>query len=247
MKKRTKKPFIVLSLFSVCITLFSLARASAPLSSYEAQFEVIADVNSRFRDVLVELKLTYGDYDASRTKDMKLIEAPAVEDISVTDGEGNQLNFTIKPGAKESTIIWNLRDAPEGKQVVIIRFKLPGAITTKEGRNIFGAYWVGGFIDPVERALYRFIFPPGYSFKECSVYPQYGYEEKIVDGKREVRVDIAPLKGESFALAFTPDFGEWIGSVQDPEDMALKSDLEKNDAQKEGALSAKELKVLKKR
>ncbi len=242
MKKRTQKLFLVLSLFSVFITLFSLARASAPLSSYEAQFEVIADVNSRFRDVLVELKLTYGDYDASRTKDMKLIEAPAVEDVAVTDGEGNQLGFTVKTGAKESTIIWNLRSAPEGKQVVIIRFKLPGAITTKEGRNIFGAYWVGGFIDPVERALYRFIFPPGYSFKECSVYPQYGYEEKIVDGKREVRVAIAPLKGESFALAFTPDFGEWKGSVQDPEDIALKSDLEKNDAQKEEALSAKELK-----
>ena len=242
MKKRTKKTFIVLSLFSVFLTIFSMARASAPLSSYEAQFEVIADVNSRFRDVLVELKLTYGDYDASRTKDMKLIEAPAVEDVAVTDGEGNQLGFTVKTGAKESTIIWNLRSDPGGKQVVIIRFKLPGAITTKEGRNIFGAYWVGGFIDPVERALYRFIFPAGYLFNECSVYPQYGYEEKIVDGKREVRVAIAPLKGESFALAFTPDFGEWQGNAHYPEDIELKSDLGKNDVQKEKALSTKELK-----
>jgi len=242
MIKRTQKPFLVLSLFSVFITLFSLAHASAPLSSYEAQFEVIADVNSRFRDVLVELKLTYGDYDASRTKDMKIIEAPAVQDVDVTDGGGNQLGFTIKTGAKESTIIWNLRSAQEGKQVVIIRFKLPGAITTKEGRNIFGAYWVGGFIDPVERALYRFIFPPGYLFKECSVYPQYGYEEKIVDGKREVRVAIAPLKGESFALAFTPDFGEWKGSTQDAEDIAFKGDLGENDVQKEETLSTKESK-----
>ena len=244
MKKRTQKPFLVLSLFSVFITLISLARASAPLSSYEAQFEVIADANNRFRDVLVELKLTYGDYDVSRTKDMKLIEAPAVQDVAVTDGEGNQLGFTIKTGAKESTIIWDLRKAQEGQQVVIIRFKLPGAITTKEERNIFGAYWVGGFIDPVERALYRFIFPPGYSFKECSVYPQYGYEEKIVDGKREVRVAIAPLKGESFALAFTPDFGEWKGNTQDPEDIALKSDLVKNDLQTEETVSTKESKGL---
>jgi len=237
MKKRTQKPFLVLSLFSVFITLFTLARASAPLSSYEAQFEVIADEKSRLRDVLVELKLTYGNYDASRTKDMKIIEAPAIQDVAVTDGEGNQLGFTVKTSAKESTLVWNLRNAPEGKRVVIIRFTLPGAITTKEGRNIFGAYWVGGFIDPVERALYRFIFPPGYSFKECSVYPQYGYEEKIVDGKREVRVAMAPLKGESFALAFTPDFGTWQGNGQDQEGIALKSDLGKSDPEKKETVS----------
>jgi TolA-binding protein len=233
MKKRTQKVFLVFSIFSAFTTLLSLAHASVPLSSYEARFEVIADVDNRFRDVLVELKLAYGDHDVSRIKDMKLIEAPVVEDVAVTDGAGNQLGFTVKTGEKESTIIWNLTSAQAGKQVVIIRFRLPGAITTKEGRNIFGAYWVGGFIVPVERALYRFIFPAGYAFKECSVYPQYGYEEKIVDEKREVNVAIAPLKGESFALACKPDFGEWKRSLEEAKTMALKSDPAKNNVEKE--------------
>jgi TolA-binding protein len=76
------------------------------------------------------------------------------------------------------------------------------------------------------------------------VYPQYGYEEKIADEKREVSVAIAPLKGESFALAFTPHFGEWKGIAQHPETIALKSDLEKNDVQKEQGFSTRESRVL---
>jgi len=235
MKKSTQKAFLVFSLFSVFITLLPFARASATLSSYEARFEVIADANNKFGDVLVELKLAYGDDGVSQTKDMKIIEAAVVKDVAVTDGKGKKLGFTVKPGEKESAIIWDLTSVQEGNQAVIIRFKLPGAVTTKEGRNIFGAYWVGGFIVPVEKALYRFIFPPGYSFKECSVYPQYGYEEKIVDGKKEVSVAIAPLKGESFALAFTPDFGEWKGIVKQAETIPLESDLGKKDVQEEPA------------
>ena len=94
MKKLIKKPFLVFSIFSVVITLLFFSSASASLSSYEARFEVVADVNNRLADVLVELKLAYGDHDASRTKDMKLIEAPVVEDVVVTDGAGKELGFT---------------------------------------------------------------------------------------------------------------------------------------------------------
>ena len=140
MKKRTQKVLLLFILFSCFTTVLSLAHASVPLSSYEARFEVIADVNNRFRDVLVELRLAYGDHDVSQINDMKIVEAAVIQDVAVTDGRGNQLDFTVKTGAKESTIGWNLSSAQEGTEVVVIRFRLPGAITTKEGRNIFGAY-----------------------------------------------------------------------------------------------------------
>ena len=52
-----------------------------------------------------------------------------------------------------------------------------------------------------------------------------------MDGKREVSVAIAPLKGESFALASTPYFGEWEATTQHPDTKTLKSDLEKDDIQ----------------
>ena len=190
MKNRTHKIFLFFSLFSFFITLHCLADASVPLSSYEARFEVIADVNDRLRDVLVELTLAYGDHDVSEINDMKIVEAAVIQDVAVTDGKGNQLEFAVKTNGKESTIRWKFPRVQGNSEVVIIRFILPDAVSTKEGRTIFGAYWVGGFIVPVERALYRFIFPPGYSFNECSVYPQYGYQEKIVDEKREVSVSL---------------------------------------------------------
>ncbi|MCK5186846.1 MAG: tetratricopeptide repeat protein, partial [Deltaproteobacteria bacterium] len=44
---------------------------------------------------------------------------------------------------------------------------------------------------------------------DCSIYPQYKYEEKLVDRRRQVEVSITPLKDESFALAFSPTFIEW--------------------------------------
>jgi len=195
-----------------CMILIFLATVSlsfASLTSYDARFEVIENGEGRLTDVKVDLKLTYGKYDREQTKDMKLVEADSLESVEVEDGAGKPLGFKIVPGTKVSKLVWDLKGESEKPREVTIRFTLPNSIREKEGRSVFGAYWVGGWIVPVEKARYQFIFPTGYAFSECSVYPQYGYEAKDEDGKREITVTISPLKGESFAIAFAPSLEQW--------------------------------------
>jgi TolA-binding protein len=233
MMNNSRKIFLIVSMIVLILSTFSLSSASSSLSSYEANFEVIENVQGRLTDVQVELKLTYGDYDREQTRDMKLVEADSIEAVEVIDGAGNPLGFKIIPGAKESKIIWDLNGEAAKDREVIVRFKLPNAITEKEGRSVFGAYWVGGWVVPVEKAHYRFIFPPGYAYRECSVYPQYGYEAKAAGEKREVAITIAPLKGESFALAFEPSFEQWKAISGHHADTAIKKESGEETRQKE--------------
>ena len=155
---------------------------------------------------------------------MKLVEADSIESVEVVDGEGKPLGFNIVPGTKESKIVWDLNGETEKPREVTIRFRLSNAITEKEGRSVFGAYWVGGWVVPVEKARYQFIFPKGYGYSECSVYPQYGYEATDADGKREITVTISPLKGESFALAFAPSLGQWEEVSRQPTERVAQID-----------------------
>ena len=224
---------LIVNMILLVLSTFSLSSASSSLSSYEANFEVIENVQGRLTDVQVELKLTYGAYDREQTRDMKLVEADSIEAVEVIDGAGNPLGFEVIPGTKESKIIWNLNGEADKDREVTVRFKLPNAITEKEGRSVFGAYWVGGWVVPVEKAHYRFIFPPGYAYQECSVYPQYGYEATAAGEKREVAITIAPLKGESFALAFAPSFETWKEISRPPADMLVKKEAGEETEQNE--------------
>ena len=206
MIKYFPKAVLIFSVFSFSVSSLWLSAASASLSSYEATFEVIPNKDKQLRDVQVELKLTYSKRNELPERDMKSIAAQAIDAVEVIDGKGKPLSFKVNRGEKTSTIIWNLTSVTKKNREVIVRFRLPQAITLKGKRNIFGAYWVGGLEVPVEKALYRFIFPVGYSYQECSVYPKYDYEEKIENGKKQITIAMAPLKGESLALAFAPVF-----------------------------------------
>ncbi|TNF53456.1 tetratricopeptide repeat protein [bacterium] len=218
-------------LISCMILLFlataSFSFASSSLSSLDARFEVFENGEGRLTDVKVELRLTYGKYDREQTKDMKLVEADSLESVEVVDGAGKPLGFKIVPGTKVSKIVWDLNGETEKPREVTIRFTLPNSIREKEGRSVFGAYWVGGWIVPVENARYQFIFPTGYAYSECSVYPQYGHEAKEADGKWEITVTISPLKGESFALAFAPSLDQWEAVSRQPAKLAARIDENK--------------------
>lgn len=201
---------LLISLFCLFLTYTSNSIASTSLSLYEATFEVIANSKGEFRNIQVELKITYHIEGKLKREGKKYIEARSIESVQVTDGEGKPLRFDVSnSGKRYSKISWYFPNVTEGEQVVVLRFRLPNAITTKEEKNYFGAYWVGSWLIPVDKALYRFIFPEGYSYRDCSIYPQYKYEEKLVDRRRQVEVSITPLKDESFALAFSPTFIEW--------------------------------------
>ena len=204
---------LLISLFCLFLTHTSNSIASISLSLYEATFEVIANSKGEFRDIQVELKITYYIKGKLKKEGKKYVEARPIEAVQVTDREGNPLRFDVsKSGKRYSKISWYFPSVTEGEQVVVIRFRLANAITSKEWKNYFGAYWVGSWLVPVDKALYRFVFPEGYSYRDCSIYPQYKYEEKLVDRRKQVEVSITPLKDESFALAFSPTFIEWEGT-----------------------------------
>ena len=99
-----KKLLLIISLFCIFSlpTFFSPARAS--LSSYEATFEVIANNQDVFRDVQVELTITYSTQGELTKRDMKLIEAPSIDAVEVTDGAGNPLRFKVSSDKKHSKI-----------------------------------------------------------------------------------------------------------------------------------------------
>ncbi|KPJ58922.1 MAG: hypothetical protein AMJ42_02435, partial [Deltaproteobacteria bacterium DG_8] len=211
--KVVKITVLIFSAFLVILLLTSLSIASTSLSHYEATFEVIANQKNEFSDIQVELKIIYHIDNELKTSGMKLVEAQSIEAIQVTDGEGKPLRFEVsRSGKRNSKISWYFPGVSEGKQGVIVNFKLPDALPVEGGKSCFRAYWVGSWIMPVDKALYRFIFPAGYSYKVCSVYPQYEYKEKEVEGKKQIEISMAPLKGESFALAFSPSFTEWQGT-----------------------------------
>lgn len=199
-------------LFAVLAPTFS-AIASTSLSHYEAIFEAVANNQGEYKDIQAELKITYQIDNKLKTGGMKFVEAQSIEAVQVTDGEGKPLRFQIShSGKRYSKISWHFPGISKGEQVVIVHFKLPDALSVVGGKNYFRAFWVGSWVVPVDKALYRFIFPAGYSYKECSIYPQYEYKEKIVEGKKQIEVPIAPLRGESFTLAFSPSFREWEGA-----------------------------------
>ena len=204
------KTAVLFNMFLLIVVPASLSIASTSLSLYEATFEVIANQKNEFRDVQVELKITYHINNKLKTGGMKFVEAKSIEAVQVTDGNGKPLKFQVsRSGKRYNKISWYFPGISKGEQVVIVRFNLPDVISVAGGKNYFRAYWVGSWVVPVDKALYRFIFPAGYSYKECSVYPQYEYKEVIVEKKRQVEVPIVPLKDESFALAFSPSFTEW--------------------------------------
>ena len=195
----------------------------ASLSLYEASFEVMPNASKQWNDIQVELKITYGENNALRRRDMKSIAVKSLKAVEVREGGGKPLPFKVTPGKKQSTLIWDLPGGQRADQTVTIRFYLRDGITIKEGKNYFGAYWTGGgFSVPVEKAVYRFVFPPGYSYQSCSVYPKYGYTEGVQDNKKWVAVSMGPLQGESFALAFSPSFITWQGGVKPAAESALR-------------------------
>ena len=207
------KTAVLFNLFLLIVVPASLSIASTSLSFYEATFEVVANQKNEFRDVQVELKITYHIDKGLKKKGMEFVESQSMEAVQVTDGEGKPLKFQVtRSGKRDSKISWNFPGTSKGEQVVFVRFKIPDALSVAGGKNYFKFYWIGSWVVPVEKALYRFIFPAGYSYEECSVYPPYKYKEEIVEEKRQIEVPIVPLKDESFALAFSPSFTEWRGT-----------------------------------
>ena len=211
--KHVKAPLIFsLIYFLTYLAAFS-AYASVSISSYEATFKVITNAKGEHRDIQAELTITYRIQGELKTGGMKLVEAPSLDAVEVTDGGGNSLPFHVVPSGKRyNKIIWSFPRTNESEQRVIIRFTIPGAVATVGGKGYFKAYWVGSWVVPVDKALYRFIFPAGYSYQECSIYPRYEFSERVVGEERQIEVSITPLKGESFALAFSPCFSEWKGT-----------------------------------
>ena len=108
--------FLLFSVFPMILVPTSLSIAATSLSHYEATFEIIPDSRGDFRDVKTELKVTYRIDGGLKTGGMKFIEAPSIDAVQVTDGEGKPLRFKVsRSGKRYSRINWYFPGISEGE------------------------------------------------------------------------------------------------------------------------------------
>src|SRR5512141_1451920 len=113
------------------------------ISPYQATFEVEPRAHHRY-DVRVTLELTYRVLDAPKSEGFKFVGELPVTDISVTDEQGHPLRWR-KDAMRETRIRWSFPPVSNGDMKVVVRFRIPDALSGDARASYFSAPWLKNF------------------------------------------------------------------------------------------------------
>ena len=183
-----------------------VAYADYRVSRYVVTFEVVPNRRGELCDVRVTLEVTYDVRDETKSSGSKFVGTTQIEDVSVTDGEGQPLEFKVKH-LEEEQIEWSFPAVRDGQQTVIAQFTIPDALQGNKKRNTFRADWSKNWKVEVSNVTYRFIFPEDFDYKYIDI-PSMGYHERAMNGRRIIEVSMDELWATPFRVTFSPGLVE---------------------------------------
>ena len=104
---------------------------------------------------------------------------------------------------RETRLNWSFAAAGPGLKRVILSFTIPNALTNgSSNENRFEAEWAGVFKVPVNKAVYRFVFPDNSERHVSSTPAEYTVKER--NGCRSIEMTQAPFHNSNFEITFWP-------------------------------------------
>lgn len=237
MRKMKIPASLILALVALALVATpAVAAPSYTISHYEATFELVPDGAGKLRDVAVTLYITYDITSGPKSSGFKFIGTLPVKDISVTDGSGKPLKHRLEK-LEENRITWYFPAVNRGKQTVIARFVLVGALRGTLKLNSLRFEWVKNWKVPVHDATYRFILPEDYAYDSLTVSPP---GKRIVQyrGRRAIEVHMERLSSTPFTLGFSPGVAEGKPTPRAPTRQPASSSSRKSSGGGSGWLGA---------
>jgi len=121
----------------------------------------------------------------------------------VTDRTGGALQWK-KEVLSETRISWTFPPVSNGDMTVIVRFRIPNALTGDIRGNFFDASWIKTFRVKVTDATYRFILPKGFQPEKFSLAPHSFTIGKFENGRVMIEAKDAVVRAGYFGVSFSP-------------------------------------------
>ena len=165
----TKVFLIQIILFFVTATA---GYAADKLDPFSAEFTIISDGSSLWSDMSVTLDFKIHNSGKEKLRGSKFVCMEDIDSLSVTDGEGGRLAFTIKKFPRKR-IVWDYGPAKQSVRRARISFIMRKAVKKQGGNYLINIDWIGGWKRRVLNAAYSMVFPEDVSKKDIiSIYPK---------------------------------------------------------------------------
>ena len=189
--------------FSLMLALTAAPRSSADTEDYSIENYELTVVSMQARaSVRVTMDITYRIRSGTKSTGFKYIGNYDVEQLSGQDGEGRTLTTSVEH-QRETRVNWSFAAAGPGLKRVILNFTIPDAITNgSSNENRFEAEWAGVFKVPVNKAVYRFVFPDNAERHVSCTPAEYTIRER--NSCRSIEMTQAPFHNATFEMTFWP-------------------------------------------
>jgi hypothetical protein len=198
-------------LLALSVTVWSAAETEDySIDNYELTVQSHAESTS----VRVTMDITYRIRSGVKSTGFKYVGNYDVEQLSGQDGEGRAIKTSVDH-QRETRVNWSFPAAGPGLKRVILTFTIPHAITNGTGNeNRFEADWAGVFKVPVNKSVYRFVFPDNAARTVVCTPSQYAIKER--NSCRSIEMTQAPFHNATFEITFWPriaDGGTTLASL----------------------------------
>src|SRR4029078_12168314 len=151
---------IGLFVFSLLLALAATERSTADTEDYSIDnYELTVQSMQARTSVRVTMDITYRIRSGTKSTGFKYIGNYEVEQLSGQDGDGRGITTSVEH-QRETRLNWSFAAAGPGLKRIILSFTIPNDLTHgSSNENRFEAEWAGVFKVPVNKAIYRFVFP----------------------------------------------------------------------------------------
>ena len=153
--------YLILFLFSLFVTAY----AGEKLDPFSADFTVIPNSSSVWSDISVTIDFHIHNPGQGRLVGSKFICMEDIDSVTVTDGQGHKLPFTIKKYPRKR-VMWEYASAKQGTRRAKISFVMRNAVKREGGKYLINIDWIGGWNRQVLNVTYSIILPDKISEKD---------------------------------------------------------------------------------
>ena len=206
---------VALFAFSLILALTAAPRSRADTEDYSIENYELTVVSMQARkSVRVTMDITYRIRSGTKSTGFKYVGNYDVEQLSGQDGDGRVITTSVEH-QRETRLNWSFPAAGPGLKRIILSFTIPDAITNgSSNENRFEAEWAGVFKVPVNKAVYRFVFPDNAERHVVCTPAEYAIRER--NSCRSIEMTQAPFHNATFEMTFWPrivDAGWSVASV----------------------------------
>jgi hypothetical protein len=194
---------IALFAFTLLLALTAAVRSAAETEDYSIDnYELTVQSQTGSTRVGVTMDITYRIRSGMKSTGFKYLGNYDVEQLSGQDSEGRVIKTWVDH-QRETRVNWSFAAAGPGLKRVILTFTIPHAITNgTSNENRFEADWAGVFKVPVNKAVYRFIFPDNAVRSVVCTPSEYAIRER--NNCRSIEMTQAPFHNATFEMTFWP-------------------------------------------